>query len=66
LRILVLKESIKKDEQELEDFQKKHAFVLAQGMRSTSNMNIFQQRNNFVNNLKTKGRILEKLESVIQ
>lgn len=66
LRILVLKESIKKDEQELEDFQKKHAFVLAQGMRSTSNMNIFQQRNNFVNKLKTKGRILEKLESVIQ
>jgi hypothetical protein len=66
LRIDVLNESIKKDEKELEDFQKQHAFVLAQGMRSSSNMNIFQQRNNFVNKLKTKGRILEKLEQELE
>ncbi len=66
LRITVLNESIKKDEKELEDFQKKHAFVLAQGMRSSSNMNIFQQRNNYVNKLKTKGRILEKLEKDVE
>ncbi len=66
LRISVLNESIKKDEQELEEFQKKHAFVLAQGMRSSSNMNIFQQRNNYVNKLKTKGRILEKLEQELE
>ncbi|WP_020528547.1 DUF349 domain-containing protein [Flexithrix dorotheae] len=62
LKINVLNESIKKDEKELEDYQKKHAFELAQGTRTSANSAIFQERNNFVNKLKTKGRILSKLE----
>lgn len=64
LRMAVLNESIRKDEKELEDYQKKHAFELAK--RGNTNSPVFQERNNYVNKLKTKNRILKKLEGQLE
>ncbi|MDW7695061.1 DUF349 domain-containing protein [Flammeovirgaceae bacterium SG7u.111] len=62
LKMQVLQDSIDKDEQELEDYSKKYAFELAQDSRTPGNYPVFQQRNNYVNKLKTKHRILSKLQ----
>lgn len=61
IKINLLVESIKKDQDELNEFNNKHFYELSQP-RNPSNSQLQQQRNNFVNRLKTKQRILKKLE----
>jgi len=62
LKMNTLRDTIRKDEEELQEFQRKHAFDLASNHRTPNNYQIFQQRNNLVNKIKTKQRILQKLE----
>lgn len=62
IKINLLLESIKKDQDELNEFNNKYFYELSQP-RNPSNSQLQQQRNNFVNRLKTKQRILKKLES---
>jgi hypothetical protein len=66
LKIAVLIDSIKKDEKELEDYQKANAFELSRFNKNAANSPVFQERNNFINKLKTKNRILKKLEDRLE
>ncbi len=62
LKMNVLKDSINKDDEELEQYQRKYALELSENHRTPANFPVFQQRNNLVNKIKTKNRILKKLE----
>jgi len=61
IKINLLEDSIRKDQDELNEFNNKHFYELSQP-RDANNSQLQQQRNNFVNRLKTKQRILKKLE----
>ncbi len=65
IKIDLLMESIKKDQDELNAFNNKYFYELSQP-RNPSNAQLQQQRNNFVNRLKTKQRILKKLEGQLE
>jgi hypothetical protein len=65
IQIEMLKDSIKVDEKELNDFNAKHGAALSMINPATgapADLELYQQRNNFVNKLKTKQRILKKLQ----
>ncbi|MEN7548473.1 DUF349 domain-containing protein [Rapidithrix thailandica] len=61
-KIDLLKESIQKDEDELDQFNYEHGAQLSTPNAAASVPELYQQRNNFINKLKTKHRILKKME----
>ncbi len=65
IKIDLLLESIKKDQDELNAFNNKYFYELSQP-KDPNNAQLQQERNNYVNRLKTKQRILKKLESQVQ
>ncbi|WP_281616198.1 DUF349 domain-containing protein [Flammeovirga sp. SubArs3] len=64
IKLDILRESIRKDEQELFEFNAKYSSILssAAAEQNSENYALYQERNNYVNKLKTKQRILKKLE----
>lgn len=63
VKLDLLRDSIRQDEQELDEFNFKHGPSLAaSGGKNPQDFALYQERNNFVNKLKTKQRILKKLE----
>ena len=64
IKLDILRESIRKDEQELFEFNAKYSSILSSpnAEQNTENYALYQERNNYVNKLKTKQRILKKLE----
>lgn len=64
VKLDILRESIRKDEQDLFEFNAKYSSILssAAAEQNSENYALYQERNNYVNKLKTKQRILKKLE----
>ncbi|MBB3700680.1 DUF349 domain-containing protein [Flammeovirga yaeyamensis] len=64
IKLDILRESIRKDEQDLFEFNAKYSSILssAAAEQNSENYALYQERNNYVNKLKTKQRILKKLE----
>ncbi|MEH0158071.1 DUF349 domain-containing protein [Limibacter armeniacum] len=63
IKLDLLRDSINQDEQELDEFNMKYGSSLAaSGGKNPEDFALYQERNNFVNKLKTKQRILKKLE----
>lgn len=65
IRMQVLQEGMDQDQAELDEFNYRHGAALAMMNPKTgapADMKLYQERNNFVNKLKTKRRILDKLQ----
>lgn len=61
----MLQDSMQQDQSELDEFNYRHGAALAMINPKTgvpADMNLYQERNNFVNKLKTKQRIFDKLK----
>ncbi|PWJ36052.1 DUF349 domain-containing protein [Sediminitomix flava] len=60
IKMDLLRDSIKQDESELYEFNSRHGSNF--NSNDPQDYQLYQQRNNFINKLKTKKRILQKLE----
>ncbi|GAA4830285.1 DUF349 domain-containing protein [Algivirga pacifica] len=63
IKLDLLRDSLRQDEQELDEFNYKYGPALAaSGGKNPEDFALYQERNNFINKMKTKQRILKKLE----
>jgi hypothetical protein len=64
-KIDILDKSIRQDSKELNEFNAKYGAKLDANPYAPENSNLLQERNNFINKLKTKQRIMKKLKELL-
>ncbi len=65
IKINITKKSIEQDRYELEAFEIKYADILTENIKESKNKEIHLKRNNYLNKLKTKERILKKIQDAL-
>ncbi|MCS7004658.1 MAG: DUF349 domain-containing protein [Cytophagales bacterium] len=62
IKVELLEKSLKQDSQELSEFNAKYGAQIDADPTNPANRQLIQERNNYINKLKTKQRILKKLK----